>query len=237
MNSMTQQIAKLTIGIVWLLSACGPELPNDVHVDVSKPVVKEITMTQLQAADSGNTILPPFYEQTPGTKLESVVIPFDVRSLPEGVNYNVVTVMVNIVKDVGESGYPENEDVNVVTTIPANVDRVTDKTESTKIAASITATIKIFMGTLGVEQSGSETYQRFYRSVAAHITAHRTIYWEFKPFLDEPILPGTYYVVAVVEVPTGSMGNLLFISAGCSYASSTDSNGCTAGATQKVYLP
>ncbi|HVM70424.1 MAG TPA: hypothetical protein VMT91_01590 [Anaerolineales bacterium] len=231
-------VVALTLGL-W--TACSPALPEDIHVDILPLSDKETSLNELQAAFAGNALTPPLYQQSPGTKLYGAVIPFDVRRLPDGVNYNIVTVMVNIVKDDGTGGYAENQDVKVVTVIPFDVEHITDKTQASKTAASITGTLQMLTGTIGVEQSTSETYQKIYRSVTAHFTPQNEISWEFTPFLDEPVEPGTYYVVAVLEVPVGSTGNVLIVSGGCSYGSSSvvsgTSTACSAGEQQKFSLP
>ena len=244
MSSLTPRAGLVTVLMVsWFAAACGPSLPTNVNVDILQPHPREISLADIQAAFTGNDLLPPLYEQSPGTTLYAIVIPFDFASLPEGVAYNRVAVMMNLLKDVGESSFPENDEVNIVTAIPLSVDRTADKTASSKFAAGVTGTIKALSGNLSAEQSSSQTYQKIYRSVTAHITPNQEIVWEFAPFLDEPIQPGLYYVIAVVEVPVGSTGNLFYISAGCSYSAvsmlgiSEESTGCTAGETQRVYIP
>jgi hypothetical protein len=244
MSKLTLRTALVTLFLFsWLLGACGSSLPGDINVDILELRAKEISLTELQAAFAGNNLTPPLYAQSAGTTLYGIVIPFDISRLPDGINYNIVRVSVIILKDVGESGFPENEDVNVVTAIPLNVERTTDKTASSKFAASITGTIKALSGNLSAEQSSSETYEKLYRSVTAHITPHNEIYWEFTPFLDEPIQPGLYYVIAVVEVPIGTTGNLFYVSAGCSYSASSvfgtsgETGACMLGETQKFYIP
>jgi len=227
----------------WLLGACSPSLPQGVKIDILELRVKEKSLAELQAAFAGNDLTPPLYEQPPGTKLYAIAIPFDIGRLPEGVNYNIVKIMFFAWKDIGEGSFPENEDVHIVTAIPLNVERTTDKTASSKIAASITGTIEAISGSLSAEGTSSESYQKLYRSVAAHITPHNELYWDFTPFLDEPIQPGLYYVIAVVEVPIGTTDNLFHVSAGCGYSVtsmfglSEESTGCMAGETQKIYIP
>lgn len=225
-----------------LLSACGSELPSDVHVDILELSTKEVTLTELQDAFAGNALTPPLYEQSPGTRLYGIVIPFDIGWLPEGVQYQIVRVNLILLKDVGGSSYPENEEVRVVTPIPLSVERTSDKTVSTKWAASMTGTIEALSGTLSGESTSSESYEKIYRSVTAHVTSHHEISWEFTPFLDEPIPGGLHYVVAVVEVPDGTTGNLFYASAGCYYAAEAlvgdgNGNGCVVGTTQQVYIP
>jgi len=237
------KILGVTALISILLVSCGSELPENVKVDIIDLHAREITFNELQSAFSGNDLVPPFYDQSMGTKLYGIVIRFHIETLFGGAEYNIVNVHMNALKDEGGSGYPENVDVNIVTAIPMSVERTSDRTEATKFAANITATIKALSGTVGGEQTSSESYQKIYRSVSAHITPHKEVYWEFTPFLDEPVQSGTYYLITVVEIPNGTTGNLFLVSAGCSYASSSllgmssESSACTTGASQKIYIP
>ena len=243
MNIAKRKLVAIITLLSILLVSCSSEPPENVKVDIVDLHTKEITLNELQSAFTGNDLVPPLFDQSAGAKLYGIVIRFNIETLFGGAEYNIVNVHMNALKDEGGSGYPENEDINIVTAIPMKDERTTDRTEAKKYSANITATIKALSGTVGGEQASSESYEKIYRSVTAHITPHKEVYWEFTPFLDEPVQSGTYYVVAVVEVPTGTTGNLFSVSAGCSYkASSTlgisgESRACTTGASQKIYIP
>jgi len=100
MSSLTPRAGLVTVLMVsWFAAACGPSLPTNVNVDILQPHPREISLADIQAAFTGNDLLPPLYEQSPGTTLYAIVIPFDFASLPEGVAYNRVAVMMNLLKD------------------------------------------------------------------------------------------------------------------------------------------
>ena len=243
MNRLALLPHVLLFFLASLLIGCDtPTTSGNNKVDVLQLWDREISLAELQAAFSDNALTPPLYEQRAGTRLYAVTIPFDIRSLPEEAAYDIVTVMVNVVKDVGTSSYPENEDARVVTAVPLSVDRTVDRETSTKVAAGFEAAVWILTGNVSVERSDSESYQRLYRTVSAHMTPSNEILWEFRPFQDEPILPGTYFVVAVIEVRDGTTGNLVLASAGCSVSLSQnlglseEVQPCLAGATQRIEL-
>lgn len=227
---------------VLCLSACGAELPGNVNVDILELEKHEVTLADLRAAFAGNDLTPPLYEQTPGTTLYAIVIPFNIDWLPEGVHYEIVRVSLLLLREA-DGGYVENEAVKAVIPIPINVERSSDVTTSTKLAVGITGTIKALSGTVSGETTTSESYEKIYRSVTAEITAHREFSWAFSPFLDESIPFGLHYVVAVVEVPIGSSGNLFYATAGCYYEAETalggsgEGRGCTQGASQWLSIP
>lgn len=225
------------------VNGCGAELPSEVHVDVLELHAQAVTVADLQSAFAGADLTPPLYAQAPGTSLYAIVVPFDIPWLPEGVSFQLVRVTVYSWREVGNGTYDVNPDVRLVTPIPLSVERSTDKTNSTKLAASFKATIEALSGTLGAESSSSESYEKIYRSVTAHLTPANEATWEFEPFLDEAIPGGLHYVVLVVEVPNGSTGNLFYADAGCYYTAdpvmgvTSERQGCYAGAHQWLELP
>ena len=232
------QIILIVICIPVLLAACGPSLPSSssTYVNVLEMKTKVVTLADLQAAFSGSSLTPPLYEQSPGTTLYGIVIPFDIPRLPDGVNFTTVHILLSPLKSDG--GW--NKDVNKIAMIPENVDKVSDVTEATNIAADISATISILSGKIGVGQEKSESYQKIYRSVAIHEDPEGQIRWDFTPFLDEPIHPGLYYVVAVYEIPNGTTGNEFIASSSCAYGVSSpmgEKSSCGPGAHSTIIIP
>lgn len=228
-----------------LLAACDTPGPSSgsIKVNVLQLQAHDVSLDELASAFSAGDLVPPFYEQPAGTHLYAVVIPFDIMTLPDGVSFNSLNVVMNVLKEDGTGAFSLNEDIRVVARIPSSVDRTADKESSLKVAAGISAALSILTGNVTVEQSNSESYQRFYRTVSSHLTPDNAVVWEFVPFQDEPLLPGTYYVVAVIEVPDGTTGNLVYVLAGCSFAVSQmfglfeESDLCTAGTNQRLELP
>ena len=241
MMQMPRKIIRIILIVICIpvfIAACGPSLPSSgsTYVNVLQVKTKAVTLADLQAAFAGSSLTPPLYEQSPGTTLYGIVIPFDVPRLPEGVNFTSVHILLSPVK----SDNSWNKDVNRVTMIPGNENRTSDVTEATNIAADISATISILSGKVGVGQEKSETYQKIYRSVAIHADPEGQIRWDFTPFLDEPIHPGLYYVVAVYEIPNDTTGNKFIASSSCAYEVSSvmgDKSSCGPGAHSTIVIP
>lgn len=232
------RIILVAISVPILLVSCGPSLPNwnSTVINVLQIKAKEVTLAELQAAYSGSTVMPPLYEQPLGTTLYGIVVTFDVPRLPDGVNFTEIGIFLFPLKSSGGA----NEDVEVVTMIPMSVDRTSDVAEATNIAAEISGTISKLSGKVGVEQGRNEAYQKIYRSVSAHINPAGAIRWEFTPFLDETIHPGTYYVIGVFAIPNDTTGNKFKASGYCRYEVTSplgESSACGNGETPSIIIP
>ena len=139
--------------------------PGSIKININPLWSKKIELSDLNSAFANNGLsLPPLYEQAAGTSLHAVGIEFDIMSLPSGVSYNSVRIMLNNVKDVGTSGYPQNEDARIVTAIPLGIERTTDKENANKLAASFSAAIKDLSPGITIETSNTESYQKIYRT-------------------------------------------------------------------------
>jgi hypothetical protein len=245
MNKITLYRVVVILLVASLAAACNQPTPSpeSIKINILQLQTTEISLNQLETAFSNNALTPPLYNQPSGTRLYAVVIPFDIMTLPSDASYNAVVVHLMSLKDDGTGSYSPNNDVKVITAIPLSIDRTADKDTTTNLAVGFSAVISALTGNVTVNQSTSESYQRLYRTVTAHLTPANEIIWEFSPFIDEPVLPGTYYVVAIVQCPDGTSGNLIEVDGSCSYAISQAAglskvdNSCGIGTTQKINLP
>lgn len=232
------RIIPVAICVQILLVSCGPSLPdrNSTVINVVQIKTKEVTLAELQEAFSESTVMPPLYEQPMGTTLYGIVATFDVPRLPDGVTFTEITIFLASTK----SYLGPNEDVEVVTMLPMSVDRTSDVAEATNIAAEISVPIEILSGKVGVEQGRNEAYQKIYRSVSAHIYSENNIRWEFTQFLEEPISPGTYYVIGVFAIQNGSTENKFSATGDCRYevtSPMSENTSCGNGDVASIIIP
>lgn len=142
-----------------------------------------------------------FYQKSPSSDLYAVTIPFNIKQTPSECVYKTVRVSIRPDKakrrsDGGFSIYDTyDEEVKAISAIPLSIDRAVEKSTSTRAAAEFAKAA----GKFSFGYTVDERYVRFYRTVTTNIG--RTIDWTFKPFKDEPILPGAYFVVGMLEVP------------------------------------
>lgn len=238
---MKIKIPSIILAIVFvtcLSAACGTPLPSPdaTHINIFQMEASAVTMAEVEDAFSGNLLTLPFFQQSPDSTLYAIVISFDIPRLPEGVDFTIINILLSPVKSDGSW----NENVKVVALIPDSTDKISDVEASRKVSAEISGTISVLTGKVGLEQEQSTTYQQIYRSVATHESPEGQVYWEFTPFFDEPILPGRYHVVAIVELPNAATGNKFYAQSSCAYEVSGfmgDKSSCGAGSSSTLIIP
>jgi hypothetical protein len=226
------------------ITSCSNPTPSSdsIKIDVLPMRARRITSEEMNAVLSKHKIDVPFFEQTSGTSLYAVVIPFDIMQLPKDTSYTVVRVNLLLLRPDGTSGFVSNPDMEVVTVIPTSVQRDVQRANSMTAAGNLSAAVEELSANLNIEQSTKETYVRIYRTVTAHISPSKEIRWDFEPFKDEPILPGIVSVIAILQVKDGTTGNMVHGFVGCGYTVSklfglsTESSGCTAGQQQELEI-
>lgn len=189
--------------LIWL--AAYPSLVAASIYDYLEPDrsvhLKQISERDVVSVLSDTHPALRFYQKSPSSDLYAVTISFNIKQAPSECVYKTVGVNIRPDKakrrsDGGFSMYDTyDEEVKAISAIPLSVDRTVEKTTSTRAAAEFAKAAAKFSFGYTVD----EKYVTFYRTVTTNIG--RTIDWTFKPFKDEPILPGAYFVVGMLEVP------------------------------------
>jgi hypothetical protein len=136
------------------------------------------------------------------------------------VTYNEVQVTMVLLEPDGTEFPEDTRNVAILTPIPQSVSQIVEIEESTKIAANLAAAGSDLSGSFGAEWYEKESYTRLYRTVTANLRSLTHLSWVFEPFKDQPVFPGTYYVVALVEVGDPTRSYSVQVDADCRYGKS-----------------
>jgi formylglycine-generating enzyme required for sulfatase activity len=226
------KITSLSIVICFLsltfVTSCGGSLPRrDEYVKILPMTDNVITYDEMKSVLSKHNIdIRPYYVPTPGTVIHAVVIEFDIDTLkPADVTYNEVSVKMEIRDGTGDSD--DSGSIKVLDAIPRHVDKPVSVEEAREIAVNVAAAASDLTGksqisgNVGAKWLTEESYARLYRKVTANRRSATDVSWTFRPFKDEPIFAGTYYVIALIEVRDQTREFLVHVHSECSYGRST----------------
>lgn len=188
------------LGLIFV-AACGGSLPSqDEYVKIPEIREQEISIDTLESVKSKYNIDIPFSVSAPGSSYYAVVIPFDIQFISTDVTYDEVRVTMDIVETDGTTTYKDTGDIRILAPIPGSVDRNSEVEEMKKVTVGFVAAVNEITGKADLEQQITEKYAKLYRTVTANQPTITTVSWTFTPFKDEPVLPGTNYLVALIEV-------------------------------------
>ena len=191
---------------IWLIGLLMlPDSTLAQQVDVMAPRVGSVTLPELRNMLAEDELALPvrFAGQRPNTLLYTLVIPFTPRQLvAENVGYLSVGVLMQFLVPDGNGGFDDDREVRIIYTIPFQVDRSVEVTTSAKLSAKLSATASRLSAAIGAGFTTDERYTKLYRTVTVAFESESAVRWSFEGLKDEEIPVGTYFVVAIVEVPS-----------------------------------
>lgn len=202
--------------IIWsvslLLLANGASAQQ---VNILPPQVGTTTLSKLRDSLAKEELTLPlrFSSQSPNTLLYTLVIPFTVRHPREGYGYNAVGVALQFLVPSSTGGFDGDPEVRIFSTIPFQVDRPIESTST--FEAKVSAALSQLSADINAGYGISEQYTKLYRTVTVALTENFEVTWSFTGLKNEKIPYGTYFVVAIVEVPASQPIRTVLISQIC----------------------
>lgn len=223
---------------IWLMSLIV--LPRSVlaqKVDVMSPRLGSINLPELKNMLAKNGLVLPlhFADQRSNTLLYTLVIPFTPQRVKENEGYSVVGVSIKFLVQARGGRFIPDRDVRILYTIPFQIDRSVEATTSAKLSAKLSAAASRLSSAIGASFTTGERYIKLYRTVTVELSSESEVTWSFEGLKDEKIPSGTYFVVAIVEVPSSRPGLAVSLSGICSayeksfFGLTRDSKFCKSG--------
>jgi hypothetical protein len=126
-----------------------------------------------------------------------VVLPIQIEHPSPDWEYEWVQVRMEFRKH--SKHYPD-DGVDVLSYFPVNLDQISDVNTKTRI----TAGLEWLFAKLGLEFEEAESFRRRYRQVEAYRSDDPAgMRWLFTKVLGEPVAPGTFYAIAIIEDRSG----------------------------------
>ena len=221
MSRVTVVSMVICVVCLALVASCAELIPNpDKYISIHPLRDRLISYDKMTSVLSEHNIKIPFYEPASGAFLHAIVVRFNIEPMSGDVTYDEVQVTMDILESDGTRFYEDTGNIEVLTAIPESIDRSVDREESLKIAANLAAAGSVLSGSVSAEASQTERYARLYRTVTASIPSPTQVSWVFTPFKDEPVFPGNYYVVALVEVRDPTPSYSVEVYSDCRYGKS-----------------
>jgi len=133
------------------------------------------------------------------------------------VTYDEVKVTLDAAGTDETTNFADTGNFKILAAIPESVDRNSNVEVISKITAGFVAAADEIKGNVGGEGSTKENYAKLYRTVTANHPTTTTVYWTFTPFKDESIVPGTNYLVALIEARDRTHRFLAKVHTNCTY--------------------